>query len=97
VSHTEWALVGLPGVEDLIEFETRVNYVVHKYGDIVICANDRSKFGAGVVMDALRTHPAVIVGGLQENPFFGPPDQFLLEIRSDGRLARAQGWRAECP
>jgi hypothetical protein len=33
-------------------------------------------------MDALRTHPVVIVGGLvQENPFFVPPDQFLLEIR----------------
>jgi hypothetical protein len=30
----------------------------------------------------LRTHPAVIVGGLlQENPFFVPPDQFLREIR----------------
>jgi hypothetical protein len=34
------------------------------------------------VMDALRTHPVVIIGGLlQENPFFVPPDQFLDEIR----------------
>jgi hypothetical protein len=33
-------------------------------------------------MDALRTHPAVIIGGLlQENPFFVSPDEFLLEIR----------------
>jgi len=30
----EWALVDLPGVEDLIEFETRVNYVVPKYDDM---------------------------------------------------------------
>jgi hypothetical protein len=82
LAHMEWALVDLPGVENLIEFETRVNYVVPKYDDIVICAYDLSKFGASVVMDALRTHPAVIVGGvLQENPFFVPPDQFLLEIR----------------
>jgi hypothetical protein len=78
----EWALVDLPGVEDLIEFETRVNYVVPKYDDAVICAYDLSKFGASVVMDALRTHPAVIIGGLlQENPFFVSPDEFLLEIR----------------
>jgi len=84
----EWALVDLPGVEDLIEFETRVNYVVPKYDDTVICAYDLSKFGASVVMDALRTHPVVIVGGLlQENPFFVPPDQFLHEIREQ-RLAR---------
>jgi hypothetical protein len=34
------------------------------------------------MMDALRTHPVVIIAGLlQENPFFVPPDQFLLEIR----------------
>ncbi len=72
----------LPGVEDLIEFEVRVNYVVPKYDDIVICVYDLSKFGASVVMDALRTHPVVIIGGiLQENPFFIPPDQFLLELQ----------------
>ena len=82
LAHMEWALVDLPGVEDLIEFETRVNYVVPKYDDTVICAYNLSKFGATVVMDALRTHPVVIIGGLlQENPFFVPPDQFLLEIR----------------
>jgi hypothetical protein len=84
----EWALVDLPGVEDLIEFETRVNYVVPKYDDIVVCTYDLSKFGASVVMDALRTHPVVLIGGLlQENPYFVPPDQFLLEIK-DRRSAR---------
>jgi hypothetical protein len=78
----EWALVDLPGVDDLIEYETRVNYVVPKYEDAVICAYDLTKFSASVVMEALRTHPAVIIGGLlQENPFFVSPDQLLLEIR----------------
>jgi hypothetical protein len=82
LAHMEWALVDLPGVDDLIEFETRVNYVVPKYEHAVICAYDLMKFGASVVMDALRTHPVVIIGGLlQENPFFVPPDQLLLEIR----------------
>jgi MEDS: MEthanogen/methylotroph, DcmR Sensory domain len=90
LAHMEWALVDLPGVEDLIEFETRVNYVVPKYDDIVICAYDLSKFGASVVMDALRTHPAVIVGGLlQVNPFFIPPDQFLLEIKDRRPLRKS--------
>jgi hypothetical protein len=85
LSQMEWALVDLPGVDDLIEFETQVNYAVPKYDDTVICAYDLSKFGADVVMSALRTHPVVIIGGLlQENPFFVPPDQFLLEIR-EGR------------
>jgi hypothetical protein len=88
LAHMEWALVDLPGVEDLIEFETHVNRVVPKYDDTVICTYDLTKFGANVVIDALRTHPVVIIGGLlQENPFFVPPDQFLLEIR-ERRSAR---------
>jgi hypothetical protein len=82
LAQMEWALVDLPGVDDLIEFETRVNYVVPQYENAVICAYDLTKFGASVVMDALRTHPVVIIGGLlQENPFFVSPDQLLLEIR----------------
>jgi MEDS: MEthanogen/methylotroph, DcmR Sensory domain len=82
LAHMEWALADLLGVDDLIEFEARVNYVIPKYEDAVICAYDLTKFGASVVIDALRTHPVVLIGGLlQENPFFVSPDQLLLEIR----------------
>ena len=90
VAHMEWALLDKPGVDDLVEFETRVNYVLPKYDDPVICTYDLSKFGASVVMDIMRTHPVVIIGEvLQENPFFVPPDEFLLEIRERRRSARA--------
>jgi hypothetical protein len=82
LAQMEWALVDMPGIEDMMEFETRVNYVVPKYDDPVICAYDLSKFGASTVMYALRTHPVVIIGGLlQENPFYVDPDEFLLELR----------------
>ena len=88
VAHMEWALLEHPGVDDLLEYETRVNYVLPKYDDPVICTYDLSKFSAGVALDVMRTHPMVIIGGvLQENPFFVPPDQFLLEIR-ERRSAR---------
>ena len=95
LGHMEWALVALPGVDDLIEYEVRVNYLIPKYEDVVICTYDLTKFGASVVMDALRTHPAVIIGGLlQENPFFVPPDQLLLEIR-DRRSVRKSATAAK--
>ena len=51
------------GADDLLEYETRLKYVVPKYDDAVICTYDLSKFRASMVMDALRTHPAVIIGG----------------------------------
>jgi hypothetical protein len=83
LAQMEWALVDLPGVDDMIEFEARVNYIVPKYDNQVICAYDMSKFGAVTVMYALRTHPVVIIGGLlQENPFYMDPDEFLLEMRA---------------
>jgi hypothetical protein len=45
-----------------------------------------AQFGANVVLDILRTHPMVIIGGiLQENPFFVPPDEFLRELRERAR------------
>jgi hypothetical protein len=84
LSQMEWALTDLPGVDRLVEFETRVNHVIPKYNDsIVICAYDLSKFGASTVIYALRTHPLVIIGGLmQENPFYVEPDQLMRELKA---------------
>ncbi len=90
VAHMEWALLDKPGVDDLVEYETRLNYVLPKYDDPVICTYDLSKFGATVAMDIMRTHPVVIIGGiLQENPFFVPPDQFLLELREQRSVRKS--------
>jgi hypothetical protein len=78
----EWTLEDRPGVDDIVEYETRLNYVVPKYDSPVVCTYEYAKYGAGVVMDILRTHPMVIIGGLlQVNPFFVPPDEFLRELR----------------
>ena len=82
VANMEWALEDRPGVDDVVEYETRLNYVLPKYDDAVCCTYDLARFGANVVMDVLRTHPMVIIGGvLQQNPFFVPPDEFLRELR----------------
>jgi len=82
IGHMEWALQDRPGVDDLVEYEARLNYVLPRYNDPIICVYDLSKFGGAVVMDILRTHPVVIIGGiLQVNPFFVPPDLFLREWR----------------
>jgi hypothetical protein len=83
VAHMEWSREDRPGVDDLVEYETRLNHVLPKYPDPVICTYDTSKYDGGVIMDILRTHPLVVVGGvLRENPFFVEPDDFLRELRS---------------
>ena len=92
VAHMEWALLDKPGVNNVVEYEARLNYVLPKYDDPVICAYDLSKFPASLVMDIMRTHPVVIIGGtLQENPFFIPPDQFLLELQQRRSVRKSAG------
>jgi len=80
-ANMEWALEDLPGVHDIVEYETRLNEFLPQYDDVVVCTYDLSKFSAPVVMDIMRTHPQVIVGGvLQENAFYVPPKEFLAEL-----------------
>ena len=91
LGHMEWALLDKPGLDELsfVEFETRVNYLSPKYEDPLICAYNLSKFSARLMLDVIRTHPVVLIGGmLQQNPFFVSPDQLLLELRERG-TARA--------
>ena len=82
VCRMDWAskptLVG-----EVIEFESRVNDVWRNHDDAVICTYNLRQFGADAVIDIMRTHPMVIIGGvLQRNPFFIPPQEFLPEFRA---------------
>jgi hypothetical protein len=83
VANMEWALKDRPGVQDILEYESRLNYILPRYDDTVVCTYDLGQFTAPVVMEILRTHPMVIVGDvMQENPFYTPPDEHLREIES---------------
>lgn len=76
IAHMEWALSDRPGVEDLIEYESRVNDALATFDDIVICAYDLTQFGSGTIVDVIRTHPALLIGDtLRQNPFYLPPDR----------------------
>jgi hypothetical protein len=86
----EWAMQDQPGVHELIEYESRLNYLLGDREDRVCCIYDVNKFIATLIMDAMRVHPAVIIGGIyQENPFYVPPDEFLLELRERGKDGKA--------
>ncbi|HKS24500.1 MAG TPA: MEDS domain-containing protein [Thermoanaerobaculia bacterium] len=85
VAYMEWALGDQPGVKDLVVYEARLNDVLAEHGDVVICAYDLMKFPGHLILDVLRAHPAVIVGGaLRENPFYTPPAAMIAELRERG-------------
>jgi hypothetical protein len=82
VCHMDWAAEGGSYIDDLVEFESRVNDVWLHRAHAVICTYNLAQFGGDTVMDIMRTHPMVVIGGiLHENPFFVPPEEFLDELR----------------
>jgi len=82
VCQMDWAAEHQSHVDNLVEFESRVNDVWRRHDDVVICVYDLAKFGGDTVVDIMRTHPMIIIGGiLLRNPFFVPPEKFLRELR----------------
>jgi hypothetical protein len=82
VCRMDWAADDRSNIDKLVGFESRVNDVWRRHDDAVICVYDLAKFGGDTVVDIMRTHPMVIVGGvLYQNPFFVPPEEFLGELR----------------
>jgi len=81
-----WAIDRLDDSALLIEFEARANFIHAQHQNVVICVYDTAKFDGAFIVDILRTHPMVLLGGvLQQNPYFVPPSEFLHER---GRQAR---------
>jgi hypothetical protein len=86
VCRMDWAAAGRSFVDNVIEFESRVNDIWRQHDDAVICTYHLEQFSGDAMIDIMRTHPMVIIGGiLQRNPFFVPPEQFVPEFR--GRRA----------
>jgi MEDS: MEthanogen/methylotroph, DcmR Sensory domain len=89
VCRMDWVVDAGSYVNEVVEFEARVNDVWTGHDDAVICTYHLGKFGGDTVIDIMRTHPMVIIGGiLHQNPFFVPPDQFVREFR-ERRLRRS--------
>ena len=91
VTHMEWAVESGLEADDLLEYEARANAIWDgQEGPVnpVICSYDLKKFGGDIVVDIIRTHPMIIIGGiLQENPFYVSTEDFLRELQ-DRRAVR---------
>ena len=78
-----WALRDIPGVEDLLAYEARVNQVMAanpRAAAISLCLYDVERFDAELIVGVLRTHPkAVIAGTVIDNPFYIQPEEFLRQ------------------
>ena len=85
IGYMGWALRNHIRGDDLMAYEARLNTMLARYDDPIICSYDLSRASGSVVLDVMRTHPAALIGGvLQQNPFYLPPEQMLEELRARG-------------
>lgn len=67
------------GRAEFFRYEARLNEVIPSYPEVILCLYDLERWGAGVLMDTLRTHPMVLVDGMvHDNPYYMEPDKFLV-------------------
>ena len=70
-----WWLTQIPGQEDLLRYEARLNDFAARHPVSVLCLYDIEELGAGVVFHSMKVHPRIWLSGLVlENPFFEPPE-----------------------
>jgi MEDS: MEthanogen/methylotroph, DcmR Sensory domain len=93
ISHMGWAAQEETSSHRLLDYEARANHAaLDGPASLVVCVYDLAVFSADFVLDVMRTHPLVLVGGtLYENPLYVPPVEFLRGLRERvGRLEQAQ-------
>jgi hypothetical protein len=68
--------------DQLIEYESELNRFVPRYPQVVFCLYDLDHFSGQQLIDVMRTHPKIVMGGtILENLYYVEPDEFLASRR----------------
>jgi MEDS: MEthanogen/methylotroph, DcmR Sensory domain len=71
-----WEMRTLPGRTEFFRYEGALNRFAPRYPQAILCLYDLDRFGGGFLVDLLRTHPKLLMGGLVlENPHYRPPEE----------------------
>lgn len=75
-----WALRSLPGVDELCAYESELNRYLPSFPQVLLCMYDLERFDGHTIVDVMKTHPHILVGGVfLENPYYIPPDELLAD------------------
>jgi hypothetical protein len=77
----DWALHGAAGTEELMEYESRVNFLVPTYDCTLLCVYDINEISGRMMMEILTTHPYIIFNKqIRENPYYVAPLERLRQV-----------------
>jgi len=66
-----WYLKNLPGVENMMEYEEKLNRITDRYPQAtVVCQYDLNRLSASVIIDAVISHPMVLLENRSYKGFY---------------------------
>jgi hypothetical protein len=75
VGDTSWLTA--EGFADFAAYESELNRFAPQWPQTILCLYDLQKFGGGALLELLRTHPKLLLGGLLiDNPHYLSPDEY---------------------
>jgi DcmR-like sensory protein len=78
IGDMSWAHRDPRAVDDLIGYESELNRIMSDFPQINLCLYDLTRCSGELIMDVLKTHPKVLLGGMIiDNPYYLEPDEFL--------------------
>jgi excisionase family DNA binding protein len=67
-----WSLQGTPVAKELARYEELINPMVDKYpGVTIVCQYDLKRFTGDIILDALLTHPSILVANGVTPGYYG--------------------------
>lgn len=76
VGEMSWILRHPALVPELFAYESEVNRFSPRYPQVLMCLYDLERIGTSLLVDILRTHPKLLLGGLLiDNPNYLTPDE----------------------
>jgi hypothetical protein len=77
IGDMSWAHRGLRAVDDLIGYESELNRIMSDFPQVNLCLYDLTRCSGELIMDVLKTHPKVLLGGMViDNPSYLEPGEF---------------------
>lgn len=66
------------GIDAFMDYESELNRYVPNYPQVMLCMYDLDVFGGGILVNLLRSHPRILLGGMIiDNPYWITPDDYL--------------------
>jgi len=80
VAEMTWVADAETSIEQVMEYEQRINALFDRSDSYAVCQYDRELFSPSVVRNVVRTHPYLVYDGVTcHNPYYTPPEEFLGE------------------